>query len=212
MDQGYPSPFTTLSHHYRCKICSGQGGHKIKRITSWITACSQHGEMTTPRTGHKMDNRYGVVFPCVNSQHNTRQYRTSQTGQVMDYKWNTELITFPQHKTVTIQLKERTTPKTWITETLVQSLLTLNITQDSPITAQTQHYTRQPNHSLHSILHKTDQSLPTLNITQDSAITIHTRHYTKQWSNGTQNELQKHQASCCPLSVWQKMVARQDDK
>lgn len=142
-----------------------------------------------------------VVSPCVNPQHNTRQYRTSQTGQVMDYKWNTDLITFPQHKTVAIQLKEQTTQKTWITETLVQSLLTLNITQDSPITAQTQHYTRRPSHSPHSILHKTARSLPTLNITQDSPITARTQHYTKQWSNGTQNELQKHQASCCPLSV-----------
>lgn len=109
-------------------------------------------------------------------------------------------------------LKSEQPPKTWITETLVQTLLTLNITQDSPITAQTQHYTRQPNHNPHSVLHKTAQSLPTLNITQDSGITAHTRHHTKQWSNGTQNELQKHQASCCPLSVWQKMVARQDDK
>ena len=186
MDQGYPSPFTTLSHHYRCKICSGQGGHKINKKNHQLNHCLLSArEMTTPRTGHKMDNRYSVVSPCVNSQHNTRQYRTSQTGQVMDYKWNTELIIFPQDKTVAIQLKERTTPKMWITETLVQSLLTLNIIQDSPITAQTQHYTRHPNHSPHSILHKTAQSLPTLNITQDSAITAHTRHYTKQWSNGT---------------------------
>lgn len=163
-----------------------------------------HCLLSTRGNDNTQDRTQNGQQCCVSLCQFSTQYQAvqnSQTGQVMDYKWNTELITFPQHKTVTIQLKERTTPKTWITETLVQSLLTLNITQDSPITAQTQHYTRQPNHSLHSVLHKTDQSLPTLNITQDSAITIHTRHYTKQWSNGTQNELQKHQASCCPLSV-----------